>query len=161
MTPNELFELKDRILSSFSVDENGCWVWNKGIVRGRGGYGRLKFKGKWLRAHRASYMVFVGDFNSSLHVCHKCDNPPCVNPDHLFVGTAMDNIQDKINKGRAKYKKLPRFEGESHPQSKLTEDDVRKIRKEKGMVKDIAEKYGVSGPMISYIRNGKNWSHVK
>lgn len=78
---------------------SGCWIW-RGNVRVRGGYGRLGYCGRPQLAHRVAYQIFVGPIPEGMDVCHRCDNPPCVRPDHLFVGTALDNIKDSIKKGR-------------------------------------------------------------
>jgi hypothetical protein len=78
-----------------------CWIW--GGVRGTNGYGTIKKKSKAIRAHRASYELFVGPIPDGMHVLHKCDNPLCVNPEHLFVGTHIDNMRDMEKKGRAKW----------------------------------------------------------
>lgn len=74
-----------------------CWIWD---TQQKHGYGQLRAFGKLYRAHRFSYELHFGPIPEGLFVCHKCDNPPCVNPDHLFLGTAKDNIQDMIAKGR-------------------------------------------------------------
>ncbi len=80
----------------------GCWFWDKSL--NPAGYGKIVFNGLsgkiWL-AHRASYELFKGEIPKGLHVLHKCDQPACVNPDHLWLGTNEENIQDRINKGRS------------------------------------------------------------
>jgi hypothetical protein len=90
--------IKCKILSSITKDENGCWVWNRKNLSGR--YGKLRWKKKWISSHRASYELFVGPIEDGKVVCHKCDISLCVNPDHLFVGTHRDNINDAIEKKR-------------------------------------------------------------
>lgn len=75
-----------------------CWVWQGTITRG--GYGRFWLYGRMLRAHRAAYYFTYGSLPDGLHICHRCDNPPCVRPSHLFVGTDRDNVLDMITKGR-------------------------------------------------------------
>ena len=88
-----------KFYEKFIVDANtGCWNWTHSL--NTGGYGRVYISGKHILAHRFSYEMFNGDFDKSMFVCHKCDNPICVNPDHLFIGTAKDNNHDMMAKGR-------------------------------------------------------------
>jgi hypothetical protein len=92
--------------NGFINKTDGCWEWQGSL--NRLGYGRFtNFDGRrdWL-AHRLSYRLFIGEFDEELRVCHSCDNPRCVNPNHLFLGTAKDNTQDSIRKGRFKEIKL-------------------------------------------------------
>jgi hypothetical protein len=81
------------------VPESGCWLWLGSVSSG--GYGQLKIGGKLHRAHRLAWIVFRGPIPAGMMVCHRCDVPLCVNPDHLFVGTARDNFRDCLAKGRA------------------------------------------------------------
>lgn len=80
--------------------DNGCWIWSKCLTHS--GYGRFQYRGKTLRTHRFSYELEYGPIPSNIYVCHRCDNPSCVNPLHLFLGTAKENTQDMILKGRLK-----------------------------------------------------------
>lgn len=95
--PRNLKELKEKLLDYFEVDANGCHNFSGLIDRG---YGKVKFQYKTFFAHRLYYELFKGPIEDNLLVCHKCDNPACVNIDHLFLGTFLDNNMDKINKGR-------------------------------------------------------------
>jgi hypothetical protein len=98
---------------------DGCWEWSK--CRGVSGYGRIQINQKSVEAHRFSYEMHYGPIPEGMCVCHHCDNPACVRPDHLFLGTHGDNANDKINKGRQPA-------GEQLPQTKLTDSQVCLIR---------------------------------
>jgi len=89
----------ERFYSKVEKIENGCWNWMSAL-RGKSGYGAFKVNGKCVDAHRFSFMLNKGDIPNGLYVCHKCDNRKCVNPEHLFLGSAKDNHQDGMNKGR-------------------------------------------------------------
>lgn len=94
--------IKERLLY-YSVPEpnTGCWLWTAATFSGKyGSYGAIRVKNKLSKAHRVSYQTFVGPIPSGLSVCHRCDTPECINPDHLFVGTKKDNSLDMMKKGR-------------------------------------------------------------
>lgn len=117
------------------------------------GYGVMAVEGRNIGAHRASYEAFVGPIPDGLFVCHKCDVRDCVNPDHLFVGTRLENMQDAAAK-----KRMPRMEG--HPNAKLTADDVRAIKSDNASLRKIAAKYGVGQTAIFRIKHGEYWRDV-
>jgi hypothetical protein len=112
-------------------------------------------------AHRVAYTLCYGPIPNGLQVCHRCDNPPCCNPYHLFLGTIADNMADKKRKGRAR---AGWISGERHWASKLTEDDVRAIRAAltDGTVTmvTLAAQYGVSAPTIFSIKHRRHWRHI-
>lgn len=144
------------------VDKSGeCWVWiGSRLPRG---YGR--FYPKWkvgLYAHRVSWEMANGrDIPVGFDVCHTCDNPPCVRPDHLFIGTKSDNAQDSVLKGRHTKTGLP---GERHPSARLTDGDVVLIRElwatGKYRQRELAERFKVSRALIGYIVRRVNWKHL-
>jgi hypothetical protein len=91
--------LEKLVKNNYEVKENGCWEWTNSISS-QTGYGKLVFKGLDMSAHRASYILFKGKIPKGKYICHSCDNKKCVNPDHLWVGTQKENMQDMIKKGR-------------------------------------------------------------
>jgi hypothetical protein len=136
----------------------GCILWAGGT--NRKGYGQLGSGGKYapvIGAHRASYELFVGHIPDDLHVLHRCDNPPCVNPTHLFLGTNADNKADSVAKGRHR-------KGERPTCTKLTEADVLAIRERyrRGGVshRQLAKEYGVAHAQIGNLLRGTSWKHV-
>lgn len=156
--------IRDRaFFFSRSIPEpnTGCWLW-EGAVNEKG-YGRTSHNGRSTGAHRASWTVHFGEIPPGLFVCHKCDQPGCVNPDHLFVGTAADNNADTARKGR--WRRDNNAVGERHGLSKLTEKDVIAIRTDpelKGLPQwKVAEKFGVTQALISHVRIRRLWGHVK
>lgn len=136
------------------LKKDGCWEWS-GHKCPRG-YGRLTQGGgskKIVLAHRLSYEIHSGQIPKGLFVCHRCDNPQCCNPSHLFLGTASDNNKDAKSKGRSRG-----VRGESQPKSKLTRDDVAEIRAS-GLTQDrLAKTYGVSQSAISLAKRSINWA---
>lgn len=131
-----------------------CWLWT-GYCNVRSGY--AVFRGE--NASRVIWRLRHGEIPAGKQVCHKCDNPKCVNPDHLFLGTPKENTRDSINKGRA-YK----AHGETHYNAKLTYKDVQEIRVALqnyhwGLVTELAHKYNVSESMVYKIRHDKSWQN--
>lgn len=139
----------------------GCWLWLRGASHG---YGTIHIPGENRRvpAHRFSYERVNGPIPRGMHVCHKCDNPPCVNPDHLFLGTHLDNVADKVRKGRAKGHGGP--PGERCSLSRLNSEQVLEIRRRyaQGGVSQsvLAAEFGVKQPNISEIIIRKTWKHL-
>lgn len=131
-------------------DRDGCWEW---AHRNDKGYGRCILDGRRHMAHRASYIVTFGEIPHGLLVCHRCDNPACVRPDHLFVGTYLDNNRDMANKGRV-------ARGPMKPQAKLTESLVREIRADPRPAIEICRQYGVHVGTIHRVRSRHIWAHV-
>lgn len=108
-----------------------------------------------MTTHRAAYILANGPIPDGLHVLHRCDNPSCINPMHLFLGTNDDNNADKVAKGRARG-----AVGERNPKAKLTRHQVRAIRADHRIQSKIAADYGVSQSMISAIKRGVNWGEA-
>lgn len=142
-----------RLLSKIKKRSNGCWEWQGS--KSERGYGRIFFDGKNQRAHRVSYMVYVGNIPKDMYVCHHCDNTSCVNPKHLFVGTSKDNNKDMLSKGRG-----TKSRGSDHHMTKLKEGDVKFIKSSKMPLIYLQEKFGVSKSCICAIRRKETWRHV-
>ncbi len=135
--------------------ETGCWEWQRGRVPK--GYGQITFNGEHrttIYAHRVAYEAAHGKVGDGLCICHHCDNPPCINPEHLFVGSYTDNFADQIAKGRK-----PRGEGStSH---KLSEAQVREILRRAAGGENhrlIAQDHLVSRSLVSMLSTGKRWT---
>lgn len=140
------------------VDKSGdCWIWRAG--KHRDGYGLTHVSRKTILAHRLVWQMTNGEIEKGLCVLHKCDNPPCVNPDHLFLGTHTDNMRDAVNKGRCK---VPGLSGGKHPFAKLSETDILHIRDLSKIMTHvkIASLYGVARQTIGDIISGRNWRNV-
>ncbi len=99
--PKKHQTLDDAMKGKFTIPESGCWEWKRRSHTF--GYGAVSFQGRNIPAHRAMWILHFGSIPDGLLVCHKCDNPPCVNPDHLFLGTSTDNNRDMLSKGRMKH----------------------------------------------------------
>ncbi len=152
------------------VDRSGgpdaCWLWTR--TRDDRGYGRIytPTRQRSERAHRIAYELAHGPITDGMSVCHHCDNPPCCNPAHLFLGTHSDNMRDMVAKGRdsarTKPERCPR--GECHGSAKLTETKVREIRRRyaAGGVSQsaLASEYGVTQWSICMVTRGRSWAHI-
>lgn len=138
---------------------SGCWLWSGGInERGYGIIGLGTREMGVAKAHRVSWEQHNGPLPDGANVLHKCDTPACVNPDHLFLGTLADNARDMVRKGR---NKMPDNRGERASWSKLTEADVRHIKRRVMSARAYAKRYGVSCGNISNIWLGKSWKSVE
>lgn len=141
--------------------EAGCWIWT--AARDAWGYGIFR-KSAYVpaRAHRWTYEQAYGPIPEGMLVCHKCDNPPCVNPAHLFLGTDLDNNRDRAAKGRSSRTNSP--VGENSWRAKLTTQEVMEIRARYAAggiyYRELAEEYGVSTNHIGRLVRGDEWKHV-
>lgn len=145
-----------RFWSKVDVVPGCCWEWQAG-TDGKG-YGKFRFQGKRWFAHRLAYALYVGHIPETLFVLHRCDNPSCVNPNHLFLGTQKENIQDAAKKGR-----LSERRGEKNTNARLTEEQVLAIRALKGKIsqREIAALFGVARSTIDDIHSGRTWKHLE
>lgn len=135
-----------------------CLEWQSSISNG--GYGLFRMGPKKVSAHRLAYELTYGEIPEGMHICHRCDNPKCVEPEHLFAGTHSDNMRDMVTKGRHA---VHDHRGEKSSTAKLTEDDVHCIRQlyQEGSTKtQLAKEFGVTDVNIHYIVTGKSWKHI-
>jgi len=146
----------DRIDWSACSAGHTCWQW-LGSKRTPAGYGACGAGGNIL-AHRRSYEFFVGPIPEGAIICHKCDNPGCVNPDHLYAGTSKTNSLDRV---RRKPNSFP--VGEKHHLTHLTNDDVRMIRRLEKFIgqREIAKTFGICKSSVANIQGKRTWAHVK
>ncbi|MBV8666706.1 MAG: HNH endonuclease [Burkholderiaceae bacterium] len=139
-------------------EPSGCWQWVG--AKKPTGYGNFYMNSRYMGAHCASYLLFSGEIQEGKFVCHKCDNPSCVNPEHLFLGSPKENMRDMMSKGRA----IGIAQGEeAHPESKLTAKNVVEIRQLRAggeTLKNIGARFGITESNVHYIVTGKTWCHV-
>lgn len=147
--------LKERF-DVYTKRKDGCWEWVG--YRDPNGYGRMDVSDRPMLAHRVSYLVHYGSIPDGMAVLHKCDQPKCVNPEHLFLGTQADNVRDMHAKGRARKRAL---RGPEHGMAKLDERKVRAIRAWQGSLKDIAARYGITASTACDVRKRKTWKHIE
>ena len=146
--------LADRFWSKVQKAE-GCWNWTAGASSR--GYGVLEVGGRQMRAHRISWELRHGPIPAGVHVCHRCDNPRCVRPEHLWLGTNSDNMRDASQKGRIAF-------GSRNGSAKLIEAEVSDILRlyERGehSQREIARRHGVTQATISHIVRREQWTHL-
>jgi hypothetical protein len=167
--PSVIKQRQDRLVKNFwaKMDKSGpphprlgtpCWIWQGADTHhGTYSYGYGKLGNKSYLAHRRAFTLATGIEPGKLYVCHKCDVPLCCNPDHLFLGTQLDNMKDAATKGRLRYAR-----GEQSS-SELSETVAQQILDLKGQMqqKDIAAKFGVSKQLVSRIHRRVCWRHLK
>jgi hypothetical protein len=137
----------ERFMAKVDKNKNGCWLWTAGTYGG--GYGCFARDGVTPElAHRSAYILFVGPLPKGMDLCHRCDTPACVNPEHLFIGTRADNMRDCVQKGRTR--------------SALTSEQIREIRAARGQKsRDVAARYGLkSHKSILNIWHGRTFAGV-
>ncbi len=153
--------IENRFWSKVAITANPdkCWEWQ--YFRNENNYGQSHKDGRNMLTHRIAWELTYGEIPDGLWVLHKCDNPPCCNPAHLFLGTHQDNMQDMATKGRSN---PPGLQGEKHARHKLTDYQVREIRQRyrSGSIEymQLAHEYGVSFSTINRVINHKGWKHI-
>lgn len=154
------FMAKIRESTGRSYNSTPCWEW---FDNDQNTYGAMSIDGKCVRAHRASWLLHRGEIPPGMFVCHHCDNRACCNPDHLFLGTSNDNIQDALGKGRMK--RPPLHCGESQHDAKLTAGDVvamrRAFRSKVKTARQLKETYCISLGQVYSVVKGRSWKHVR
>lgn len=150
-------EIKRFLMRVNKSSSGECWPWT--------GSRQEKWHGQWRNAngdieptHRAAWRLFVSEIPKGMFILHKCDNPICCNPSHLFLGNQSDNCKDMWQKGRARPGKSL---GEKHGMSKVTAEIVRDIRSSSESGKSLADKYGISQTTVGDIRKRKSWNHLE
>jgi hypothetical protein len=144
---------QQRFWEKVEKSPSGCWVWT--ARRSRSGYGEFRY-GTTVRAHRFSWLIANGSIPDGMFVCHRCDTPACVNPAHLFLGTADDNNKDRDRKGRAVFAR-----GESNGATYLTWDQVRGIRARYSEIRNaaaISRELGVAYKTVVNIVRRHTWN---
>jgi len=142
--------LKDRFLDKCVPEPNtGCWLWTAGDD-GSCGYGRIHVGSRDVGAHRVSYLIFVGPIPDDMCVCHRCDTPACVNPEHLFLGSRAENMADMATKKRSS-------RGPRHHRAMLTPEQVHEIRASTDTQWTLARRYGVGQTTISAVIRRRTW----
>lgn len=152
---------KEKILNNY-VEKDGCWLWSGSTIKH--GYGQIhtKLGDKYVTilAHRFFYEHHKGSIPDGHHICHDCDNPNCVNPDHLWVGTQKDNMIDMINKGRSNH-----IYGERHTKAKLTDSQVIEVREKystgRYTQQELANLYKIDRSSIGRIVRFDTWRRAK
>ena len=151
-------KLEDKFFSRINFTST-CWEWTGWL--NANGYGHFRYNNKVCGAHRiAAHLFFSMPLNFNLYVCHSCDNRKCVNPLHLFLGTAKENTNDALKKGRMKHGFKP---GELSPVAKLTKLNVIFIRQNMNKISttELARKFNVTNSTIICIKTKKSWKHLE
>ena len=161
MKLNNVHLIQRMLIERSVVDDKGCWNWT--WCKSSDGYGRVTIDYKVTLAHRLSYRVFNGEFPDEMFICHHCDNPSCINPDHLFVGTMSDNMKDAYDKGILhpphQFKK-----GDPNVNRKLSNEQVKEIKRLMGLgyqQKQVAKIFNVSPTTVMRIVKKRMYKEIE
>jgi hypothetical protein len=152
-------KIEKRFMDRVCISDNECWIW-QGSNNGTYPTYHVLGANKTVYAHRLSYEMFNGEIESGNVVMHTCDNPLCVNPEHLTQGTQMQNMHDMNRKGRAWRPGMKQpLTGATNPAAKINQETVNAIRQEQGVsVRQLAKKYGLGASQIHRILKGHSWT---
>lgn len=150
---SKTMDLKTRLLSKTEILPNGCWEFIGTRRSDKHRYGYIWSNGKRERAHRVSFEIHKGTIPDGMCILHSCDFPPCINPDHLSLGTRGENIRDAVEKRR-------NARGETHGHSKLTREAVVAIRQSQETQRSLSKQHGVTQHTISRILSGHRWKDI-
>lgn len=131
-----------------------CWLWTGGL--NTHGYGQVRYQGRQMNASRLAVILIVGEIPAGALVLHRCDNPQCVNPDHLYLGDGAQNAADRVSRGRS-------LKGAASPKAKLTNDDVREIRQRRQageLYAAIAADFAITPENAAQICRRETWRHI-
>ena len=144
----------DQFWNNHIERDNGCWEWQKG--KNDRGYGEVSINGISLYVHRFAWELLNGEIPGGMCILHKCDNPSCINPDHLFIGTQLDNVRDMLSKGRAS--PPPVHRGTKNNKAVLCEWKVRYIRASDLSQRAIARMFGIGKTTVAHVQCGRTWA---
>lgn len=153
-------EIKKEFLKSRMIINNSCWEWQGPLIKNRYGYTTHNFDGtkRKITCHRLAYRLWKGDISENLCVLHSCDNPKCFNPEHLHLGTNMENQMEMKERGRER-----KASGEKCAKSKLTENhviEIRNLRKNGLKHREISDIFKIGLSTVHYITTYKSWKHI-
>lgn len=160
--------LLERFTEKYVVDPGGCWLWT--AYRHALGYGHFRVGRKLTAAHRFAYTAYVGEIPEGMDVCHTCDVRHCVNPKHLWLGTAKENVRDMWVKGRAPDRASPNYRGHKRPDNpvrnrvmlgKLSPAQVIEIRTTSERPSSLARRFNVDPAVISHVRAGRTYKDIQ
>lgn len=151
--------ISELLLRKIAVAPSGCWEWTGKRQTGPCPYGHQRLRKRTYLAHRLSWEIANGPIPAGMVICHACDNPPCINPAHLFIGSRSDNQNDMYKKSRWAWNKALRTGAANH-QAKLNDGKALAIFNDQRTQEQIAKEYGIAQTTVSKIKNRQSWKHI-